>query len=104
MQDFWSTIFLSNLESFLIHPAQETLGKKQAKNLQKVNNSVAFHAIKEKAFDLLTSNISTKEVLLKLNELFLLNPTQYRTNRNRPRNKSKTKSLNYCRYRKKVVF
>ena len=104
MQDFWSTIFLSNLEAFLTQPAQETLAKKQTKNLQRVNNSVAFHAIKERAFDLLTSNIPTEKVLLKLNELFLLNPTQYRANRDRPRNKSTKKSLNYCRYRKKLVF
>lgn len=105
LQDFWSTIFLSNLESFLAQPAEEMLQVKPTKNRQKVNRCVAFHAIKQKAFDLLTSNIPTEEVLVKLSELFMLNPTQYRKNRDRPRRKKRERrSLNHHKYRKKYVF
>lgn len=105
LQDFWSTLFLCNLESFLSQTAQDILQAKPTKNLQKVNSCIAFHAIKNKAFDLLTSNIPTEEVLVKLSELFLLNPTQYRKNRDRPRRqKAERRSLNYNKYKKKLVF
>lgn len=105
LQDFLSTIFLSNLESFLAQPVIEELQAKPTRNPQKVNRCVAFHAIKDRAFDLLTSTLPTEEVLDKLVELFKLNPTQYRKGRDRPRRKRReTRSLNYHKYRKKHVF
>lgn len=104
LQDFWSTIFLSNLESFLSQSAQEILDQKTVKNSQKVNRAVSFNAIKNEAFDLFLENISTDKLLEKLTELFLTNPTQHRKNRSRDRDNNIRKSYNHHRYKKKNVF
>ena len=57
MQDFWSTIFLSNLESILTQDAQEKLnaniGEEQLE--RNVNIAVSFNTIKNAAFELFTS-------------------------------------------------
>jgi IS4 transposase len=47
-QDVFATVFLSNLESLLIAPAQEQLQQKsqKAKYRQQVNHAVSFHTIK----------------------------------------------------------
>ena len=103
-QDFWSTVFLSNLESFLIEPAQDILSSRETKNPQKVNNAVAFGAIKDNALDLFNSGASTDDLLEKLTKLFLTNPVQCRKNRSRLRKKCPHRSLNHNKYRRKMVF
>ena len=56
LQDFWYTIFLSNLESILTQYAQEKLnaniGEEQLE--RNVNRAVSFNTIKNAAFELFT--------------------------------------------------
>jgi len=55
-QDFYATMFISNLESALSHGLNEELenekGSKRKKYTQKVNKSVSFNTIKNYTFDL----------------------------------------------------
>jgi hypothetical protein len=56
-QDFWSTIFISNLETILVEDVEVEMNEKLSKGkLNKaVNKAVSFNAIKNLAFDLLSS-------------------------------------------------
>jgi hypothetical protein len=76
LQDLYSTIYLTNLESILTLETAENLKVKEtSKNPQKINRNVSFHAIKSEALNLLFSNIPIDKVLSKLRALFLTNPT-----------------------------
>lgn len=107
LQDFWSTMLLSNLESILTEDAQEIINTKQSKGqLEKnVNKAVSFNAIKNAAFELFCTTKDTGELLAKLTELFLANPCVKRKDRNTPRKKiSSRRSLNYQKRVRKHVF
>ncbi len=106
-QDVHATIFLSNLESILIQPVQETLWQKSEhlQHRQQVNHAVSFHTIKSHMIRLLLSHQPISEVLAKLQELCSLNPVSKRPERIVPRRKpSAWRSYNYQRNVKKVVF
>jgi hypothetical protein len=106
-QDVYATIFLSNLESLLIVPANAQLqAKSQAlKNRQQVNHAVSFHAIKSQLLALLTGSESLPQVMARLQELFLATPVAVRPERKVPRQKPSTcRSYAYQRYVKKIVF
>lgn len=106
-QDVYSTIFLSNLESILTRPANEQLQEqsRDLKNPQQVNHAVCFHAIKSHMIALLLSQESIPQVIQKLQELFLDNPTALRPGRKTPRRKpSDCRSHQYHRNIKKSVF
>jgi Transposase DDE domain len=106
-QDLYSTIFLSNLESILIVPAQEQLRQKSEplQHRQQVNHAVSFHALKAQIIQLLVSAEPIPEVLLKLQRLFLDNPVSHRPGRKVPRQKqSAWRSYHYQRNTRKVVF
>jgi len=106
-QDVFATVFLSNLESLLIAPAQEQLEHKspKAKYRQQVNHAVSFHAIKSHLIDLLLGSEPLETVLPKLQSLFLGNPVAVRPERGVPRKKrSGWRSYNFQRNTRKVVF
>ena len=90
MQDFWSTIFLSNLESILTQDAQEKLNANISEEQLKrnVNIAVSFNTIKNAAFELFASPKYSKDkeaLFTKLTELFMMKPCEKRKDRNTPR-------------------
>jgi len=106
-QDLYATIFLSNLESILIRPAQEQLRRKSEplEHRQQVNHAVSFHAIKSQIISLLLSAQPISEVLPQMQRLFLNNPVCRRPERKVPRQKqSGWRSYQYQRNTRKVVF
>lgn len=105
-QDFYSTIFLTGLETILTEDAEDILSQKQVNNPQQVNKAVSFNAIKNQAMEILSGKGSEKEISEKLTVLFLTNPTTKRPNRKLcSRRKENCRSLlNFHRYRKKMIF
>lgn len=106
-QDLYSTIFLSNLESILIQPAQAALRRRseERKNPAQVNHAVSFHALKSQIIALLLSPMPVSEVLPKLERWFLDNPVSSRPGRKVPRlKKSAWRSYHYQRNTRKSVF
>ena len=77
-QDFYATMFISNLESALSHGINEELeneeGNNRRKYTQKVNKSVSFNTIKNHAFDLFF--FPDKEIIKTLDKIH----QQLRTN------------------------
>lgn len=106
-QDVYSTVFVSNLESLLIAPANQQL-KEHSQSLQhsqQVNHAVSFHAIKSHLIALLAGPESTAHVIEKLHQLFLSNPTTIRPERIVPRQKpSAWRSYYHQRHVRKAVF
>lgn len=106
-QDLYSTIFLSNMESILIQPAQAALRRRseERKNPAQVNHAVSFHALKSQIIALLLSQRPVSEVLPKLERCFLDNPVSSRPGRKVPRLKqSAWRSYHYQRNTRKSVF
>ena len=106
-QDVFSTVFVSNLESLLIAPANQQLEQKSQslEYRQQVNHAVSFHTIKSRVIDLLIGPDTIAQVLKKLEPFLLANPTLVRPDRIVPRNKpSAWKSHNYQRNVRKAVF
>jgi hypothetical protein len=105
-QDFYSTIYLTGLETLLTADSNQKLSeKKQTKYAQKVNHAISFNAIKNQAFALLYSNIDDETLYEKLTILFLTNPTIIRTERYIPRKKHPPRNqLNHAIRVKKIVF
>jgi hypothetical protein len=106
-QDVFATVFLSNLESLLIVPAQEQLQhqSQQAKHRQQVNHAVSFHTIKSHLIELLLGSEPVETVLPKLHSLFLGNPVSVRPERVAPRSrKSGWRSYYFQRNSRKAVF
>lgn len=106
-QDVYSTVFVSNLESILIGPANEQLKEDSAalKHQQQVNHAVSFHALKSHIIALLSSQEPIPQVVSYLQQLFLANPITVRPQRRVPRNKpSARRSYEYQRNVKKAVF
>ena len=104
-QDFFATIFLSGLESLLTADITERLQQKPTKHTQQVNNAVAFHAIKHKAFDLLVSTRKPVHIVRELTALFMTSPTLYRPDKKPERRQSVTRrTVNFFRQKRKIVF
>ncbi len=92
-QDFYATIYLTGIESVLTDAAQAQLNARNTRQPQTVNRAVSFNVIKNKALDLLVSNLDTDTLLAQLTQLFLKNPTSQRSERNPPRQKSSSRAL-----------
>ena len=92
-QDFYATIYLTGIESVLTDAAQAQLDDRNTRHPQTVNRAVSFNVIKNKALDLLYSNLDTDTLLAQLTTLFLKNPTSQRSERNPPRQKSSSRAL-----------
>ena len=104
-QDFFATIFLSGLESLLTEDIDAQLQRKPTQHPQQVNNAVAFHAIKHRAFDIMMSDQDPEKIVQELTCLFLTNPTLHRRDKKPKRNKSVTRRIvNYFKQKRKVVF
>ncbi|VAW66486.1 Mobile element protein [hydrothermal vent metagenome] len=105
-QDFFSTLYISGLESLLVEPAQDLLDQKKTKHVQKVNRAVSFNAIKDQAFALLfLSDLDNKVLLERLTLLFQKNPCLERKHRNPPRVKTPDRRLlNFHKRQKKRCF
>lgn len=106
-QDLHATIFLSNLEAILVRPAQARLGQasEQRQHPAQVNHAVSFHALKSQLIGLLLSDEPIRQVLPKLQSLFLDNPVSSRPGRKVPRRKqSNWRSYHYQRNIRKSVF
>jgi len=115
-QDFYATMFISNLESALSHGLNEELenekGNKRRKYTQKVNKSVSFNAIKNYTFDLfLLPNKDKVKTLDKIYKQLRTNLVAIRANRHYKRPDSKEskntkaiKSANFYKRKKKSGF
>jgi hypothetical protein len=106
-QDVYSTVFVSNLESLLIAPANQQLEQhsQALQHRQQVNHAVSFHAIKSHIIALLAGSEPTAQVVEKLHQLFLANPTTVRPERIVPRKKpSAWRSYYHQRQVRKAVF
>lgn len=106
-QDFWSTIFISNLESITTEDVEETLnaGLANGKSEKSINKSVSFNAIKNLAFDIFSTESDTDCIMDRLSKLFLMNTLVVRKGRKVDRNKvTNTRSLNYQKRARKHVL
>jgi len=106
-QDFWSTIFISNLETIMTEDIEDDMNdsKSQENKKLKINKAVSFNAIKNMAFKIFSTEPDKGTVLDELTKLFTMNPVIVRENRRVPRKKiSDTQSLNYQKRMRKHVF
>jgi len=106
-QDFFSTIFITGLESVLTEDAQQILDKRSAKNKQPqiVNKAVSFNTIKNHVFDLFYQESNNDILLEKLTTLFLTKTISVKKNNLRERIWNTTRRiLKYYKYKKKICF
>lgn len=111
-QDFYATIFISNLETLLTQGSNEKLSHKtNNKFKQKINKSVSFNTVKNYCFELFYSNKDIDIIFDEMSKLFLTNTIQIRPNRKYPRptaregkNTKGIKSANFQKRKKKSVF
>lgn len=104
-QDFHAAVYLTGLEAILTAEAQTTLDAKTTRHPQTVNRAVSFNAIKDRALDLLFSDLDTATLCQRLTTLFLTKPTLDRPQRNPPRKKSSSRALlDFHKRRKKHCY
>ncbi len=106
-QDFWSTIFMSNLETILVEDIETEMNEQKNKGQKKVKvyKAVSFNAIKKMAFEIFSREKDKEAILNKLVKLFMMNPVLVRNNRQVEREKiSPIKSLNFQKRARKHVF
>lgn len=106
-QDLQSMVYLANLQTLLMLPAEEELTERSRhlKNPLKVNRSVALNAVKNQAMDLLASDKPIREVTDQLTRWFMATPVASRPQRKVPRRKpSPRRSYNYQKRSRKFVF
>ena len=105
-QDFFSTLFISGLETILTADTNEELAQKANLHEQKVNKAISFHAIKDQILLLMFDPPEDFEERVK--KLFLINPTLQRPyrekNRERLSMKSNARSLHFQKFARKFVF
>lgn len=109
LQDLHASILVSGLATILCGEANEELRlKSNSKHEQRVNNSVAFHAMKTKVMHLLFE--PPPDFNQQVKALFLQAPTLLRPNRENERNfesrsaSGKKRSLFYQKHLRKHVF
>jgi hypothetical protein len=114
-QDFYATIFISNIEALVISDLNEELKTqkyiKRQKYQQKVNKSVSFNTIKNHAFELFYFDGDVGEIITKIYQLLKTNKVAVRPNRHykRPsplegKNTKGIRSANFQKRKKKIVF
>lgn len=104
-QDFWSTIFISNLETIMIEDIEEKMNTNNHHKNKKVNKAVSFNVIKNMAFEIFFNEPNKDKVTDKLTKLFVMNPIIVREDRQVPRKKiSNTQSMNFQKRKRKHVF
>ena len=106
-QDFWATVFISNLETIMTEETEKEINSlpKENKHAKKVNKAVSFNIIKNSVFDLLLNEKDKSNLLQKMELAFKTNPVLARLDRSPPRKKfSALRSYNFRRRIKKQVF
>ena len=106
-QDFWSTIFITNVETIFTEATEQEVNKhlKEGVLPKKINKAVSFNAIKNMAFDVFYNQENSSDPAEKLTELFKTNMIVQRTDRTAPRDViSVRKAYNYQRRNKKHVY
>lgn len=106
-QDFWSTIFITNVETIFTYEAEKELNHtlKNGQLPQKINKAVSFNAIKNMAFDIFFNEKNQEKTNIKLTQLFMTGTIVQRKDRSPPREKtSARKSLNFQKRKRKHVF
>lgn len=106
-QDFWSTIFISNLEAIMVENIEDRINSKKSNETKKVkvNKAVSFNVIKKMAFEIFYNEQDKSLLNEKLSKLFAMNPIIVRNDREVPRKKiSNTQSFNFQKRVRKHVF
>ncbi len=111
-QDFYATIFISNLETLVTLGTNKKLSSKiDNKFKQKVNKSISFNTVKNYCFELFYSNKDIEIIFEEMSKLFLTNTISIRPNRKYERPSAKEgkntkgiKSANHQKRKKKSVF
>ena len=106
-QDFYSTIFISNLETILTDDATSQLEEKSKnnKNSTKVNKSISFNAIKNNLICLLMTETDIDTLLLKMTKTFMSSPTSIRPGRKFKRETDRPRrALNHHKRTRKAVY
>lgn len=106
-QDFWSSIFISNIESIFTVDVDIEINSELKENQlpKQINRAVSFNTIKNMAFALFFYQNDKTTIEKKLNLLFKTNTIVQRENRSSPRNKdSPPKTINYQKRNRKHVF
>jgi hypothetical protein len=105
-QDFFSTLFVSGLETILSAEVNGKLAAKKTLHRQQVNKAISFHAIKDSIILLMFDPPSDFEERVK--RLFLINPTLQRPERVKDKDrlslKSNARSLHFQKFARKAVF
>jgi hypothetical protein len=106
-QDFWSTIFITNVETIFTEETESEINSHLNEDQlpQKINKAVSFNAIKNMAFELIFNEHDRADTNEKLTRLFKTNTIVQREGRTAPRVKiSARKSANFQRRHKKCVY
>ena len=106
-QDFWSTIFLTNLETIFTEDVADSLNQqlKETQLPKKINKAVSLNAIKNMAFAIFFDDLDTAKTKEKLTKLFVTNTILNRVERSPPRKKISTRrSYNYQKRNRKHVY
>lgn len=106
-QDFYSTIFISNLETILTNDTNKKLRKKSEKHKypKKVNSNIAINTIKRNILNILFSEeIDLDTQLEKIKKEFEKAPTAIRKCRKYKRNATISQKLNHYKRNKKYTF
>ena len=106
-QDFWSTIFMSNLETIMTEELETEINaaKPEEHKKIKINRAVSFNVIKKMAFEIFANESNSTDILDRLTALFRMNTITVRHNRGVKHKKiSDTQSLNYQKRMRKHVF
>jgi len=107
LQDFYATVFITNLETLLTsRPQQELTHRTQTtKHAQKINKAVSFNALKNNVIELFLSHEDEHVIVIKLHALFVKNPTLVRAGRSSPRKITPTVALmNYLKRKRKAIY
>lgn len=96
-QDFWSTVFICNLEASVTHAFNQELQHKTSPT--QINKCVSFHVLKHKAFDLLYGSLSEEALEQQLRQLFLTGQTPHGRKRvSTPRQPSRQRTIKHLKY------
>lgn len=92
MQDFYSTLYLSGLETIITEEANEELAERKTKFPQKVNKAISFHTIKNKVVNLIFE--APPDFEFQIRELLLQNPNSIRSEREKPPRRNSSTNQN----------
>jgi IS4 transposase len=105
-QDFFSTLFVSGLETILSAEVNAELAAKNTRHQQQVNKAISFHAIKDSIILLMFD--PPPDFAERVRQLFIISPTLHRPERIKEKErlslKSNARSLHFQKFARKVVF